>query len=108
MPTPIVFEECRCGTCRRLWSDVGNSALRSGLYGHGTGYGYAQRGAVSIHLSEWDEHDPKRTGVVVYLYVSDADAVRAEWVESRCGAVAVGQTYPFPPLSSGGALVARP
>ena len=24
-------------------------------YGHGTGYGYAQRGAVSIHLSEWDE-----------------------------------------------------
>jgi hypothetical protein len=43
-------------------------------YGHGTGYGYAQRGAVSIHLSEWDEHDPKRTGAVVYLYVSDADA----------------------------------
>jgi len=58
-------------------------------YGHGTGYGYAQRGAVSIHLSEWDEHDPKRTGAVVYLYVSDADAVRAEWascgVEGRLG-----------------------
>ena len=34
-------------------------------YGHGTGHGYAQRGAVSIHLSEWDEHDPKRTGAVV-------------------------------------------
>jgi hypothetical protein len=58
-------------------------------YGHGTGYGFAQRGAVSIHLSEWDEHDPKRTGAVVYLYVSDADAVRAEWascgVEGRLG-----------------------
>ena len=58
-------------------------------YGHGTGYGYAQRGDVSIHLSEWDEHDPKRTGAVVYLYVSDADAVRAEWascgVEGRLG-----------------------
>jgi len=58
-------------------------------YGQGTGYGYAQRGAVSIHLSEWDEHDPKRTGAVVYLYVSDADAVRAEWascgVEGRLG-----------------------
>jgi hypothetical protein len=26
-------------------------------------------------------------------------------VESRCGAVALGCTYPFPPLSSGGALV---
>jgi hypothetical protein len=52
-------------------------------YGQNTGYGFAQRGAVSIHLSEWDEHDPKRTGVVVYLYVSDADAVRAEW--ASCG-----------------------
>ncbi len=30
------------------------------------------------------------------------------WVESRCDAVAVGRTYLFPPLSSGGALVVRP
>jgi catechol 2,3-dioxygenase-like lactoylglutathione lyase family enzyme len=52
-------------------------------YGHGTGYGYADRDGVSIHLSEWDEHDPKRTGAVVYLYVSDADAVRSEW--AACG-----------------------
>lgn len=51
-------------------------------YGHGTGYGYADRGGVSLHLSEWDEHDPKRTGSVVYIYVSDADAVRAEWAAS--------------------------
>src|SRR5258708_1474350 len=29
-------------------------------------------------------------------------------VESRCVAVSVGRTYPFPPLSSGGALVVRP
>jgi hypothetical protein len=29
-------------------------------------------------------------------------------VESRCGAVAVGWAYLFPPLSSGGALVAQP
>ena len=29
-------------------------------------------------------------------------------VESRCGAVAVGRACLFPPLSSGGALVARP
>ena len=32
----------------------------------------------------------------------------ARWVESRCGAVAVGRTYLFPPLSSGGALVVQP
>src|SRR5450756_1553717 len=29
------------------------------------------------------------------------------WVESRCGAVAVGRTYLLPPLSSGGALLVR-
>jgi hypothetical protein len=29
-------------------------------------------------------------------------------VESGCGAVAVGWAYLFPPLSSGGALVAQP
>ena len=29
-------------------------------------------------------------------------------VELRCGAVAVGRTYLFPPLSSGGALVVQP
>ena len=31
-----------------------------------------------------------------------------DWVKSRCGAVTVGPTYLFPPLSSGGALVVRP
>ena len=30
------------------------------------------------------------------------------WVESRCGAVAVGSAYLFPPLSSGGASLAGP
>src|SRR6266478_6129122 len=29
-------------------------------------------------------------------------------VESRCGAVTLGRTYPLPPLSSGGALVVTP
>jgi hypothetical protein len=52
-------------------------------------YGFVERGSVSIHLSEWSEHDPLRTGAVVYLYVSDADAVHAEWtasgVEGRFG-----------------------
>src|SRR5258708_26388276 len=33
---------------------------------------------------------------------------RPQMVESRCDAVAVGRTYLFPPLSSGGALVVRP
>jgi hypothetical protein len=34
---------------------------------------------VSIHLTEWAEHDPLRTAASVYLYVSDADALYAEW-----------------------------
>ena len=33
---------------------------------------------------------------------------RTAWVESRCGAVAVGRTYLLPPLSFGGASLARP
>jgi hypothetical protein len=42
-------------------------------------YGFVDRGSVSIHLSEWDEHDPLRTAASLYFYVSDADAVYAEW-----------------------------
>jgi len=42
-------------------------------------YAFADRGQVSLHLTEWDEHDPKRTAAAVYLYVSDADALHAEW-----------------------------
>ena len=45
----------------------------------GPRYGFAQRGDVSLHLIEWDEHDPERTGAHLYLYVSDADRVYAEW-----------------------------
>ena len=60
-------------------------------YGQGTGYGFADRGAISLHLSERAAHDPERTGAVVYIYVSDVDAVHAEWsaagVEGRLGQV---------------------
>ena len=45
-------------------------------------YGFVDRDLVSLHLSEWHEHDPKRTGAVVYLYVSDAEAVHAEWARA--------------------------
>uniref|UniRef100_UPI0034DFCD4F bleomycin resistance protein n=1 Tax=Streptomyces flavofungini TaxID=68200 RepID=UPI0034DFCD4F len=45
-------------------------------------YGFVERGSVSVHLSEWSEHDPLRTGAVIYLYVSDADAIHAEWRNS--------------------------
>jgi len=42
-------------------------------------YGFVDRGSVSMHVTEWDEHDPLRTAASVYLYVSDADALYAEW-----------------------------
>jgi Glyoxalase/Bleomycin resistance protein/Dioxygenase superfamily len=52
-------------------------------------YGFAERGAVSLHLTESEWHDPSRTGAAIYLYVSDADALHAEWatvgVEGRLG-----------------------
>nr|WP_209305669.1 VOC family protein [Mycobacterium sp. PS03-16] len=42
-------------------------------------YGFVDRGPVSLHLTEWSEHDPLRTAAGVYLYVDDADALYAEW-----------------------------
>lgn len=45
-------------------------------------YAFADRDGVSLHLSEWNELDPHRSGVVVYHYVSDADAVHAQWTAS--------------------------
>jgi uncharacterized glyoxalase superfamily protein PhnB len=30
---------------------------------------------VEVHLSQWDDHDPRTTGNTVYLRVRDADAV---------------------------------
>ena len=54
-------------------------------------YGFVDRGGVSLHLSEQRDHDPRRDGAVVYLYVSDADALRAEWagaeVDGKLGEV---------------------
>jgi len=58
-------------------------------YEGGERYGFVERGHVSLHLSEWADHDPGRTAAMVYLYVSDADALHAEWaasgVEGRLG-----------------------
>ncbi|MEV0830262.1 bleomycin resistance protein [Nonomuraea rubra] len=48
-------------------------------YEGGARYAFVERGGVSLHLTEWAEHDPGRTGAAVYLYVSAADAVHAEW-----------------------------
>lgn len=42
-------------------------------------YGFVDRGAVQLHLTEWAEHDPLSTSSSVYFYVSDADALYAEW-----------------------------
>jgi hypothetical protein len=42
-------------------------------------YGFVDRGSVSIHLTEWADHDPLRTAASLYLYVSDANALHAEW-----------------------------
>ncbi|TLP66395.1 bleomycin resistance protein [Microbispora triticiradicis] len=47
------------------------------------GYGFVARGPVSLHLTEWNEHDPARTAAAVYIYVSDADALHAEWVAAN-------------------------
>jgi len=40
-------------------------------------YGFVQRGAVQLHLIPDDPDDPDGTGGVVYVYVSDANALHA-------------------------------
>ena len=45
----------------------------------GPRYGFAERDGISLHVIEWSDHDPARTGAHVYLYVSDADALHADW-----------------------------
>lgn len=45
-------------------------------------YGFVERGGVQLHLVREDPDDPGRTGAVVYLYVSDADALHAEWASA--------------------------
>ena len=45
-------------------------------------YGFVQRGAVQLHLVPDDADNPDGTGGVVYVYVSDADAVHAEWASA--------------------------
>lgn len=48
-------------------------------YGGPARYGFADRGSVSLHLTEWADHDPRRTAASMYFYVDDADALYAQW-----------------------------
>jgi uncharacterized glyoxalase superfamily protein PhnB len=45
-------------------------------------YGFVERGAVHLHLQSDDPDDPGDTGGVLYVYVSDADLVYAEWTSA--------------------------
>ena len=46
------------------------------------GYGFVERGAVQLHLQPADSDDPGGTGGLVYLRVSDAQALYAEWTSA--------------------------
>jgi catechol 2,3-dioxygenase-like lactoylglutathione lyase family enzyme len=43
-------------------------------------YGFADRDGVALHLAQSSDHDPLTSSVMVYLYVSDADALHREWI----------------------------
>jgi uncharacterized protein len=51
----------------------------------GGGYGFASRDGVELHLAEIEDHDPATNIVSCYLFVGDADALHAEWVDARAG-----------------------
>jgi predicted enzyme related to lactoylglutathione lyase len=52
-------------------------------------YGFAERGEVSLHLAESDDARPD-SGAVVYIYVSDADALHTEWSGAGVGGKFIG------------------
>ncbi|MGA8725125.1 MAG: hypothetical protein WB565_08775 [Acidimicrobiales bacterium] len=72
---PVVGLDAALGRYRRLGFDAQP-------YSGPARYGYVERGGVSLHLTECKEHDPTRTGAHVYLYVSDADVLHAEWASA--------------------------
>jgi hypothetical protein len=45
-------------------------------------YGFVERGSVQLHLQSDDQDDPGGTGGVVYIYVSDADLLHADWTSA--------------------------
>src|SRR4051794_33038685 len=59
---------------------------RMGFRTHGHesehGYGFARWDDVRLHLAQSDAHDPLTSSVMVYLYVSDADALHDRWTSS--------------------------
>ena len=72
---PVLNLDAALDRYRRLGFDIEP-------YNGGERYGFAHRGVVSLHLTEWADHDPSRTGAHIYIYVSDADALHAEWAAS--------------------------
>ncbi|MTE12939.1 bleomycin resistance protein [Nocardia aurantiaca] len=69
---PVLDLEAALSRYRRL-------GFTAHAYDSDARYGFADRGGISLHLTEWDEHDPQRTAAAIYLYVSDADTLHREW-----------------------------
>jgi len=65
-------------------------------YAGGERYGFAERGGIRFHVIELLDHDPGSSSTHVYLYVSDADALRAEWAEvDDAGTLSVCYDTPY-------------
>ncbi|MFC6009394.1 bleomycin resistance protein [Angustibacter luteus] len=59
-----------------LYSRMG---FRTSPYEGPDEYGFADRDGAALHLAHSTFHDPDASSVMVYLYVSDADALHQEW-----------------------------
>jgi len=67
------------------------TTLGFAVTGDDDGYRFARRGEVYLHLAAFDALDPATNTSAVYLYVSDADALRDEWMASGAG----GRFFPI-------------
>jgi hypothetical protein len=68
---PVLDLDVAMDRYRRLGFDVS--------WPGGTRCAFVRRGSVTLHLTEWHEHDPGRTAAHLYIYVSDADSLHAVW-----------------------------
>jgi hypothetical protein len=48
-------------------------------------YGFIDRDGVELHLALFRELDPKTSSSAAYLYVDDADGLRAAWLAAGVG-----------------------
>jgi hypothetical protein len=108
----VLFQDRRRRLFARRWNCCAfyvQKYLESGLHASASELRHARLRPFGIFGSKapfWPSADHFRSTPISRRFLSPSACLKG--VESRCGAVALGRTYPLPPLSFGGASLVRP